>query len=127
MDGDDDAGGGGGGASRRLASDESREFIFRRDGKRARAPGGGGVGGAFPDEPCPAPMRMAPLTTRVALAAFKGTSKQEIEEALMKETLSSKIPLDVKPVDILTRPSAVADQVECLLCIFIWTKYSYPM
>lgn len=96
----------GGGAARRLASDEGREFVFRRDGKPARAPAGsssgwgGGNGGAAaagqrrprggisahnaaalaaPPRPSSG-QRMAPLTTRVALAAFKGMCKGEEEE-----------------------------------------------
>ena len=95
----------GGGGARRLASDEGREFVFRRDGKPARAPGdrsggwgGGGDGGAAGQQrrprggisahnavalaapPRPHGQRMAPLSTRVSLAAFRGLCRDEKEE-----------------------------------------------
>ena len=138
---DDDVGGEGGGASRRLASDESREFVFRRDGKRARAPGGQGGERGCDDESrkplssCPhrhrsgglsaanaaalaalelrsAPVRMAPLSTRVALAAFKGTSRQELEEASAQEVEleggpTSSVVRSREPMTRRSRPDQV--------------------
>lgn len=85
------------GGARRLASDERREFVFRKDGQPARRGGGGGGGGrgwgqgggggekrrglgahnaaALAAAPPPAAARMAPLSTKIALAAFKGAYK----------------------------------------------------
>eukprot|EP00955_Chlamydomonas_euryale_P053706 355589-Chlamydomonas_euryale.AAC.1 len=77
------------GDARRIASEHSREFVFRRDGERARHGGDGawdrgGAGGqrraglskvnaAALAAPLAEPLKMAPLATRIALAAFKGT------------------------------------------------------
>ncbi len=82
--------------ARPLASDHSREFVFRRDGKPAvKAPSwqqsgsgrrgerGGGLSvanAAALAAPAVPRQRMAPLTTRVALAAFEGTAKADQQQ-----------------------------------------------